>query len=316
MKRYYIFALPPVSLRRRTLRNLNLIFLFSLVFFSCTKIKVDTPHFSVTAGTVTVHAGDTVTFKFAGNPENIVFYSGEPGFNYAHRNRTTGKGIAQLNFTSHQQNTGETNTLVLLASTDFKGKADSAGIVDATWTDITSRATLSTGADKTPSGTIDLTDFQALHKPVYFAFRYQGYNHATLKQPTWTIRTFNVLNVLPDGKVSTNTSIDKVGWAAYSFKNPTVVWSIAATTGLITINGTASGSTKEDNEDWVISRGFDLDEVTPDAGLSLRSLSTVAITGYDYIYKTPGIYTATFVAFNNSVDDQKTVVREVTITVQ
>jgi hypothetical protein len=293
-----------------------LIFLFGIVLFSCTKIKVDNPNFSVTAETVTVNVGDTVTFKFAGNPENIVFYSGEPGFNYTHRNRTTGEGEAQLNFTSYLQNAGEANTLVLLAATDFKGSADSAGIVDATWTDITSRATLSTGTDKTPSGTIDLTDFQALHKPVYFAFRYQGYNHATLKQPTWTIRTFNVLNVLPDGKISTNASIDKVGWAAYSFKNETVKWSIPATGGVITINGTASGSIRDDNEDWVITRGFDLDEVTPDAGLSIRSLSTVPVTGYNYIYTKPGTYTATFVAFNNSVDEQKTVVREVTITVQ
>lgn len=292
------------------------IFLLSTVVFSCTKMKVDTPDFTVTAETVTVNAGDTVTFKFAGNPDNIVFYSGEPGFNYTHRNRTTGEGTAELNFTSHQQNTGEANTLVLLASTDFKGTADSAGIVNATWTDITSRATLSTGSDKTPSGSIDLTDFQVLRKPVYFAFRYQGYNHATLKQPTWTIRTFNVLKVLPDGKISANATIDKVGWAAYSFKNETVKWSIPATNGVITINGTGSGSTKEDNEDWVITRGFDLDEVTPDAGLSLRSLSTVAITGYNYTYTKPGTYTATFVAFNNSVDEQKTVVREVTITVQ
>lgn len=293
-----------------------LIFLFSLVLFSCTKLKVDNPDFAVTAETVTVNVGDTVTFKFAGNPENIVFYSGEPGFNYTHRNRTTGEGEAELNFTSYLQNAGEANTLVLLASTDFKGKADSAGIVDATWTDITSRATLSTGTDKTPSGTIDLTDFQALHKPVYFAFRYQGYNHATLKQPTWTIRTFNVLNVLPDGKIATNASIDKVGWAAYSFKNETVKWSIAATGGVITINGTGSGSIKDDNEDWAITRGFDLDEVTPDAGLSIRSLATIPITRYNYIYTKPGTYTATFVAFNNSVDEQKTVVREVTITVQ
>lgn len=292
------------------------IFLFSLLLFSCTKMKVDTPEFSVTAESTTIQAGDTVQFKIAGNAENIVFYSGEPGSTYAHRNRTTGEGKAELNFTSHQTNTGEANTLVLLASTDFKGVADSAGIVNATWTDITSRATLSTGADKTPSGTIDLTDFQALRKPVYFAFRYQGYNHATLKQPTWAIRTFNVLNVLPDGKVATNATIDKVGWAAYSFKNPTVQWAIAATGGVVTINGTGSGSTKEDNEDWVISRGFDLDEVTPDPGLSLRSLSTVAITGHPHAYQNPGTYKATFVAFNNSVDDQKTVVREVTITVQ
>ena len=292
------------------------IFLLSILLFSCTKMKVDTPDFTVVADSTTINVGDTAKFSFTGNAENIVFYSGEPGFNYLYRNRTTGNGQPQLNFTSHQQNTGETNTLSLLVSTDFKGTVDSTSIVNATWTDITSRATLSTGADKTPSGAIDLSDFKAANKPVYLAFRYQGYNHATLKQPTWFIRTFNVLNILPDGKISTNATIDKVGWAAYSMKNPTVAWSITATSGVISINGTAANSTKDDNEDWAITRGFNLNEVTPDPGLSLRSLSTVAITNYNYIYTKPGTYTATFVAFNNSVDDQKTVVREVTITVQ
>jgi len=294
------------------------IFLCSLVFFSCTKMKVNAPDLVVAATTTTIRAGDTAQFKFTGNPENIVFYSGEPGSNYIYRDRITGDGIPQLNFTSHLQNAGEVNTLSLLVSTDFKGVADSAGIVNATWTDITSRATLSTGTDKTPSGTIDLTDFKAAHKPVYFAFRYQGYNHATLKQPTSFIRTCNVLNVLPDGKASLSAGIDRMGWATYSFKNPTVSWTITTGTNTATlgINGTASGSTKDDNDDWIISRGFNLQDVTPDAGLSIRSLSTVAITGYNYVYTKPGTYTATFVAFNNSADDQKTVVREVTITVQ
>lgn len=294
------------------------IFLFSIILFSCTKMKVDAPDFTVTTGTATYNIGDTVKFLFTGNPENIVFYSGEPGFNYNYRNRTTGDGIAQLNFTSHQQNMGEINTLSLLASTDFNGVADLDGITKATWIDITNRATLSTGADKTPSGSVDLTDLAALNKPVYFAFRYRGYNHATLKQPTWFIRTFNVLNLLPDGKSSTNGSIDKMGWASCNIQNPTVGWTITtgSNTATLSINGTGSGSTKDDNDDWIISRSFDLKEVTPDPGLSLRSLSTVAITGYNYIYTKSGTYTATFVAFNNSVNDQKTVVREVTITVQ
>lgn len=294
------------------------IFLFGIVLSSCSKIKVETPGFTVTTATTTVQAGDTVKFNFTGNAENIVFYSGEPGFNYRYRDRITGQGIPQINFTSHQQNTGETNTLSLLASTDFNGVADSAGITRATWIDITSRAILSTGADKTPSGAIDLSDLATLNKPVYLAFRYQGYNHATLKQPTWFIRTFNVLNVLPDGKASLNASIDKMGWAPYSFKNSTVNWTITtgSNTATLSINGTASGSTKDDNDDWIISRGFDLKEVTPDVGLSLRSLSTVTNASYNYVYTQPGTYTATFIAFNHSVDEQKTVVRELTITVQ
>ena len=36
-----------------------------------------------------VKKGETVTFNFSGDPDNIVFYSGEEGHNYDYRNRTT-----------------------------------------------------------------------------------------------------------------------------------------------------------------------------------------------------------------------------------
>lgn len=272
------------------------------------------PGFNASPSGTTFKVGDTVRFAFSGKADNIAFYSGEPGFSYKYKDRTSADGIPQLEFSSYLQNKGETNTLRLLISTDFNGAYDSAGIRRATWMDITDQAVLSTGTDKTPSGIIDLSALAKQLKPAYIAFRYQGYYSDVLKQPTWSIRTFDIKHVLPD-KVSTIVAADKVGWAAFDLKNPTVAWAVP-TTGQVVINGSIANSTKEDNEDWLISRAFDLRTVTRDASVSIQDLGSAPIDGYYYIYTRPGTYTATFVAFNHSVDEQKEVVREFTITVQ
>lgn len=296
------------------MKRIHILFFFGLLFLSCRKLEVAVPGFNASPSGTTFKVGDTVRFAFSGKADNIAFYSGEPGFSYKYKDRTSADGIPQLEFSSYLQNKGETNTLKLLISTDFNGAYDSAGIRKATWTDITDQAVLSTGADKTPSGIIDLSVFAKQLKPAYIAFRYQGYYSDVLKQPTWSIRTFDIKHVLPD-KVSTIVAADKVGWAAFDLKNPTVAWAVP-TSGQVVINGSIANSTKEDNEDWLISRAFDLRTVTRDASVSIQDLGSASIDGYYYIYTRPGTYTVTFVAFNHSVDEQKEVVREFTITVQ
>ncbi len=281
---------------------------------ACKKIEVDTPDFTVSSNKTTVKAGDSVYFSLKGKVQNVVFYSGEPGKIYEYKDRTSGLGKPQLVFTSYLQNAGELNTLRLLASTDFNGIYDATNAAAATWTDITSRAILSTGTDNTASGTVNLSDFiNPENKRLYLAYRYQGYFHATLKQPTWTIRTFNVDNVLAD-KSSLISSIDNMGWVAVNYKNTTVGWTIAST-GQISINGTASGATNTDNEDLIISKALDLKKVVPDQGTPIQYISSTALTNYSYTFAAPGVYRVYFRAFNNSIDEQKEVVRDLTITV-
>jgi hypothetical protein len=290
-----------------------LFFLCCLSLFGCRKIEVAAPDFNVAVPSASFKPGDTVRFTFSGKADNIVFYSGEPGFSYRYKDRTSADGMPRLDFTSYLQNKGETNTLKLLISTDFNGNYDSAGIQSATWTDITGQATLSTGADRTPSGPIDLSAFAKQLKPAYIAFRYQGYYSDSLKQPTWSIRTFDIKHVLPD-KTSTITGTGQAAWRAVDLKNPTVAWNVPAS-GQVVINGSIAGSTKEDNDDWLISRAFDLRTVTRDAGLSIRDLGSATVNSYYYIYNKPGTYTATFMAFNHSVDEYHEVVKEFTITI-
>ena len=284
-----------------------------LALGSCKKLEVDAPDFNVTTDKTTYKVGENVIFKFTGNPDLISVYRGIAGENYDFRTRTVATGIPQLNFTTLIQNTGQTNTLRLMASTNFSGKYDPAGIAAATWTDITSRATLSTGTDNTASGTIDLSDFKT-DKPVYLAFKYLGYFHATLKQPSWFLRTFNVNNVLPEGRTSVIAAIGQVGWVGVDVKNPSVVWGVPAT-GQVTINGTATDAINADNEDWVISRAFNLSSVSADAGLGLKTATTV-LNEYAYAFTAAGTYTVTFIATNASRDESSQVIRQVKLTIE
>jgi hypothetical protein len=293
------------------------IYLYSLCLLalaSCKKLDVAQPEFDVTTNKTTFKVGEPVLFSFTGNPDILSVYRGIPGENYDFRQRVTVQGIPQLNFTSYLLTPGQVNTLRLMASTDFTGKYDAAGIAAATWTDITSRATLSTGADNTASGNIDLSDLKASGKPVYLAFKYVGYNHPTLKQPNWAIRTFNVNNILPEGRISPISVIAQTGWVAVDVKNPSVVWGVPAT-GQVAINGTATDATPDDNEDWVISRPYDLSAVSADVGLGLKNATTV-LGNYSYTYTAAGTYTVTFIASNASVDDQKTIVKQITLTIE
>jgi len=294
-------------------KNILIACLAALSFTACKKIKVEAPSFDVTTAKTTYKVGDTVLFNFIGNPDLITVYQGVPGADYTNRTRTTADGTPNFNFTSYIQNAGEANTLRVMISTNFNGNYDAAGIAAATWTDITSSATLSTGTDNTASGTIDLTPYKVAGKSTYIAYKYVGYNHATLKQPTWTIRTFNVNNVLANGLVSVVSAVAQIGWKAVDIKNPTVFWSTPAT-GQASINGTVLGSTADDNEDWIISRPLNLSAVTPDAGLGLKNGSTY-LPNYSYKYTTAGTYTATFIARNTSVDESAEVVKQIQLTI-
>ena len=288
----------------------NIYWLFISIIFlpACKKDAVDF-HFDVTTNGTTFKAGQDIVFNFTGNPDNMTFYSGEPGTNYANRNRTSIKGSPKLNFTSLIKNGVQVNALALLASTDFIGTYDSAHVVSATWTDITSRAVLSNGLDNTPSGTIDLSDLVVEGKPLYLAYKFIG--QAGSSQRSCVIRTFNVIDYSPDDPPATLTDINNAGWLGISLLGPTIKWSIA--TDIVRIDG-ATGTTATANLDYVITKALYPDKVQPDLGVALKNMSSY-LSSYSYRYAVPGTYKIAFVASNIRTNDEKTVVREMTVTV-
>jgi hypothetical protein len=283
-----------------------------IIFISCAKEKVETPSLEVATASLTYKAGDTVTFNFTGNPDNITFYSGEPGHNYEFRNRSSAENDLQINFKTLVQFGVIYKNLQLLVSNDYTGVADTASVKAATWKDISDRAVFSTGQDNTPSGTISLKEFADPKRTgarVYVAFKYADYKKPQ-GQNRWVIRTFEANNISADGVVSPQATMATGGWKTYDFKNPAVVWTVSSAQLLIP----SSNKDAEDNEDWVISKGFDPFYIKPDAGVALKNISTV-LPAYKYVYTKPGTYKVVFDVSAVRYNGEKRTTKDITLTI-
>lgn len=292
------------------------ILIISLIGSSCKKEQaIDTPDFDVTIEKTTYAVGEPVTFKFTGTADVVTFFSGEPGAEYQYKDRTTVDGKPQLQFATYLQAgaSTQTNTLSLLVSRDFNGIYDIDNLQQATWTDITSRATLSTGADNTPSGVIDLTDQLSENVPVYLAFRYQAQKDAAAAQPKWTIKDIAIDNVAEDGTIIPIAAQANLNWGSINVLNASNLWSYNATA----LTFTGGGVNAEANEDWVISQPIQLNRAPRAFGKSIKPSATTRLITYTFDgYAAPGTYIASFEALNANRWDVKTTLKQFTITVQ
>lgn len=296
-------------------------FLFGLViisFASCKKTYVSNLSFDVTTASATYKVGDTISFRFSGNADNITFYPGTSGYVYANRGRVSESGKPVLQFYSLKELNTVDTSLFLMASTDFNGVYDSLNISSGNWIDITSRAKLSTGfKDTVNSGEIDLSDFAALQKPLFLAFKYMGTSSPTLAQSRWTVNRFLLTNNLSDSTKQVVASQSEVTFVGINVKNYTNRWSVNASQ--IQIRGGAKAD--PENEDWVISKPLKLDRAKPDIGYVVKSISS-GIDSYSIPnntfkgYLAPGKYRVTFVATNKTAFKDESIVKELEITIE
>lgn len=279
---------------------------------ACNKDKVELPDFQVQTGSLTYKAGDSVRFIFTGNPDNITFFSGEPGHNYEFKKRTSAANDLRIDFSTWVRFGLIYPNLQLMVSNNFNGKATVADVEAATWTDITARAKFSTGADNTPSGVVSLKEFArplADSALIYVAFRYKDYKK-TQGQNSWVVRTFNANNVSDDGVVTPMAVMSTGGWQKVDFKNPGFSWTIT-TAQLLIAN---APNTADDNEDWAISKGFNPWQIKPDAGEALKNISTT-LAEHSHVYTKPGTYKVVFEASAVRYNGEKRLVREINLTI-
>ncbi len=295
-----------------------------LFMVGCQKGTVESVTLDISLDSVKYKFGDSINFRFSGYADNIAYYSGEKianyptvlGNRYEFYNRTLAKGKAILQFQSLLQNSGQLNTLSVLASKNFNGKYDSASIVAATWVDITNRVILSDGTSTafTSSSNIDVSDFK--DSAVFFAFRYKAVTGKT--QPKWTINNLN-LTFYARGIDSTNrvtndtftvATLNPV-WKAVNILNKSQNWSVSTTQ--LSFAGTTS--TSADNEDWVISKDLYLNRVPTDKPTSIIKTYTDAMfTSFrPPPYTSSGKYKVTFVSSNASYAEQKGRVKELEV---
>lgn len=283
------------------------------ILSSCKKSQsVASPSFDVTLDpAATYTANSPVVFKVTGDADVVTFYSGVNGSQYVNKDRNVVQGTPQMQFTSYMQYGPQSNTIHLLVSKDFNNAYDVPDVQSATWTDITSRATFSSGTDNTASGVVDLSDIVTGDEPVFIAFKYTAVQ-STVSQPTWTIKNIAISNKLADGTLAPVATSANISWGGVNVLG-TQVWTTS--TAQIQMAGGAIGT--PDNEDWCITQRLFLDRVTPDLGVNVKSSPTsIPLPTYSFTYTTAGTYTATFVAQNNSAWDKKTIVKQFTITVK
>ena len=285
---------------------------------------------------------DTVQYKFNGNPDIITFFSGEAGKNYEFRNRVSVSGIPQLQFTSLRANGTQANSLAVLVSSDFKGvvtntsfgvvtrdtASTNANIAAATWSDITTRSTLSAGA-ATPSGIVDLSDFLKEGKPIYIAFKYVATSGTV--QNKWTITGLTVNNVLPDATSYTIANLNAPTTAYTNYGNSTYApgwavsydplknnnkyaWVFTDKTSLVITGATTVLASNASAEAYAIMGPIDLSRVTPDFGVGIKTI-IAKLPNYTYMYNTAGTYKSVFVASNSTDGGTNSVVKEVPITI-
>jgi hypothetical protein len=265
---------------------------------------------------------------FTGNPDHIIFYSGEVGSRFNFKDRLKAEGIPLLKFKTARNTGVQPNSLALLVSSDFQGvvnaSSDPLAISTATWTDITNRATWATSSTAVASTAIDLSDFANGGKPVYIAFKYTA--SAGTVQNKWTITELSLRNQLNDGSsyvidtLPTFTTVANYGntstlpgWVSKKISN-SYNWTLSATNMVIAGASTVAAAT-DPAEAWVITGPIDLKRVTPDAGTVVKSMADLKPT-HTYNYQNTGTYEAVFVANQANKDQQESVTRKLSITVK
>ena len=199
--------------------NLVSILLLSSLLLSCKKIP-DAPslgNFDISVNKTAFSMGDSIVFTIHNKADNILFYSGKPGYNYQFKNRTFQAGHDTLQFqvalvnarpdTAKYKNDKASNVgdTLLVKICKYIPSFDSTGIRNANWIDITSRCKLPAinGSYKSgsfvASGKIDITDFLDPDSAIYIAFQATTQQHAKAPQRQWQIQNLTLTNTLDDG---------------------------------------------------------------------------------------------------------------------
>ena len=278
---------------------------------SCMEDEAPSVELNVALDKQVYQVGEPVTFKLNGTPDNIVFYSGEVGHNYAYKERYHADGDLLVNFNSWVRYGDIYHNLKFLVSSDFSGIYDKENVEAATWIDLSDKFRFSVGDDQTPSGEVNLKEYVGAEEDakLFVAFRYEDEQKA--RQNNWIIRSITLDCVSAEGVRSNLATMPTMGWKVVDFENPAVTWNVASTSQIL-IDG---GANQPKNVDWVISQAFDVRKTTPDTGVALKNISTT-MDEYKYVYTKPGIYEVVFETTSDWYNGNDHALTKLTVEVQ
>lgn len=299
-----------------TMKKITAIFAVSaLAAVSCAKYEAPDPSITVTTDKTEYRAGEPVTFTFEGDPDNIVFYSGEYGHNYADKNNYTRAGILYFEFTHFMRNNTYSPSIEVLVSTDYNGGKDLESINAATWhklEDIDYEAAF--GHDNTSSGLQNINEFLTEKTGsvdpkdnINIAFHYFDYQDETRAgQFQWIVRTASVDVESPSGEMSHVADFS-------TLSNWTKVPDAVDTNQGRILFSDLENAVPSQSDSWVISPAFSIN-VPADTGVPVKGIDT-DISSYTYTYTEPGTYTAVFETSSIWYTGGSTSTASVTVTV-
>lgn len=312
-----------------------------LLLCSCEHDIAEEARFNVTLSAENTYvAGEPVVFEFEGNIDNILFYSGELGSEYQHRDRYSvpvedvRSATLQLEY---QARYGKPEAMDVWVSTEFQGLAgDNAESDRKTISDMCKdmkgwkRIDYEEGAStEWTEQSYMLTDSLPGKQNFSLAFHWNPKEYRdTASGKYLTQRTYWI-----NGKISFD--IDEV------IAMPIDLSELVFTTvmmnneiedpylknsgnGSIIMNSTSAdlifqGVPDKDSLDfaidaWAISSPIDLNSVANDQGLVIKNQQNY-LEEYSYTWNTPGTYVVTFVGSNDNYIGSTSEVREITVTI-
>ncbi|RZM25450.1 MAG: DUF5017 domain-containing protein [Pedobacter sp.] len=300
----------------------KLVVLMALFMIGCKKNSVEIPTVDINVEKTKFKVGEPVAFNLKGNPDFISFYSGELGNDYDFiKGRIVEIKALSLFFQSRVSGGNQANQFSVHISSDFNGTYDIASVRAATWKDITNLFVLATG-EYLNSGEVDLSPLITdKTKPLYLGFRYVAKPQtANGVARSWTLNALVVKSQTDLGIESIMTQKDG-GWVLV--EDGEIVdpgrTTISASSGAIVYRGNNGPQTKDVyTETWGIGKPLDLNtvDVGPDKSILVKSISETIAPVFTHTYKGPGIYKATFEIKNNRIDGEKTIVKEIEITIE
>ena len=314
------------------MKNILVILLAAGIMLSCEE-KVQTPEFKVSAEvektTVLSDDGENeydaykVTFKFGGDPDNVVFYSGEPGSDYHSKDRYSRIVTPNLSFTSSYSSGSIKNSLRVLVSNDFQPEYEYLsgapttvvytkwGVQNATWTDITDRFIIPGNRlvqGQNQSGEAVITEFHE-NIPLFVAFQFKADASDGQNAPgLWAFSKFNIRNVYEDG-----TSVDFVkDGISKDWKSVDLADDVNCSTAAGSASMSASAGTNFNT--MLISPPYYPSNITPDKGLVIKTTED-SLYEYSYTYVSPqdDSITAVFVVTNSLYGESIQIVKELKI---
>ncbi|WP_289181897.1 DUF5017 domain-containing protein [Alistipes sp. UBA6068] len=290
--------------------------------------KVGTPDFAASASGTVFKVGEPVEFALAGNPDFIVFYSGEPGNAYDYRDRDRiEKAETTLSFLTQTKagikgNANPRNAPVFY-STDFDGTYTEESVDKATWTDLSDRFVLPTDTEQSvPAGTLYIDGlFPEDGSPIYLLYDYHVAKYTDSKKNGRTqvdIMNFNINGITPAGTTTIynlkNAGFQFVFDAGYRDNNKSQEPDVNTSRIMLRTDYKPTADMRIRAVSGPLYRPDDVNS-GPDGGVGIKAVADPTMKSFHHTYDKPGEYTVTFVASNSNVYGRKDAVRELRITV-